>query len=366
MTSPKRYLRTIASFLVLLLLAPEALEAAKRKRPVSRKAITGKTVRSGKARARRLAPKRRPKPRPIQVETPPRVEPESRAEPAPAISVPVEPVPAASVAFRPAVFTAPVPVADWDYGTPKLAPKPEVQYPILRAVDRPHFEPLVLLAQGATPAPGAAPRPIDPPKQTAPPAAARQKYAPVPLALGLIGGGQLRDLLKTTLGPVNSLEDTSGRVIVGPTIQFHWDRYAVQLDALYRGYGLRSSGNLLGLGFSNRSTGRTWEFPLLLKRKFNSPEMAFRPFIGAGIAMRYLGQTSTLSANDQSASEQTTTKQLTFGLPLTAGMEFHLNRFRLSPELRYTLWTADNATPIRTQLFDPNYNQFQLLFGFTF
>lgn len=149
-------------------------------------------------------------------------------------------------------------------------------------------------------------------------------------------------------------------------MQFHWDKYALQIDALYRGYGLRSAGNLLGLGFSNRSTGRTWEFPLLLKRKFNSSEMPFRPFIGAGIAMRYLGQISTISANDNSASEQTTTRQLTFGLPLAAGMEFHLQRFRLSPELRYTLWTADNATPVRTQLFDPNYNQFQLLFGFTF
>ncbi|MBL8291311.1 MAG: hypothetical protein JNN08_05720, partial [Bryobacterales bacterium] len=154
MTSPKRYLRTIASFLVLLLLAPEALEAAKRKRPVSRKAITGKTVRPGKARLRRPAGKRRPKPRPVPVETQPRVAPESRVESAPTVSAPVEPVPASSVAFRPAVFTAPVPVADWDYGTPKLEPKPQVQYPILRAVDRPHFEPLVLLAQGATPAPG--------------------------------------------------------------------------------------------------------------------------------------------------------------------------------------------------------------------
>jgi hypothetical protein len=376
MTSPKRYLRTIASFLVLLLLAPEALEAARRKRPASRKSVAGKTVRPGKARPRRSVARRAQKrtgpqsaaqkPRPVQPETRPRVEPEPRIQPAPVVHVPVEPVPASSVAFRPAAFAAPVPVADWDYGTPKLQPKPQVQYPILRAVDRPNFEPLVLLAQGATPAPGAAPRPVDPPKPAASPAPARPKYVPVPLALGLIGGGQLRDLFKTTLGPTNSLEDTSGRIVVGPTIQFHWDRYAVQLDALYRGYGLRSSGNLLGLGFSNRSTGRTWEFPLLLKRKFNSPEMAFRPFIGAGIAMRYLGQTSTISANDQSATEQTSTRQMTFGLPLALGMEFHLHRFRLSPELRYTLWTADNATPIRTQLFDPNYNQFQLLFGFTF
>lgn len=377
MTSPKRYLRTIASVLILLLLAPGALDAAKRKRPAARKAAAAKTVKRPAAKARRAAVRRGVKPRAIpakprpQAEAQPAASPEPKAPPSPAAAPErLEPIPATTVAYRPAAgLTAPVPVADWDYGTPKLHSRPAVEYPVLRAVDRPGMERFVLLAQGATPAPGATPaqRPADSPKpQPQQQPAAKPKYTPVPLSLGVIGGGQLRGLFQSVFGDADSLEDTSTRVLIGPTVQFHWDRYSLQLDALYRGYGLRSTGNLLGLGFTSRSTGRTWEFPLLLKRKFNSPDVPVRPFLGAGIAMRYLGQTSLLSANDQSASEQTSTRQLTFGLPLAAGMEFRLQRFRISPELRYTLWTADNATPIRTQLFDPNYNQFQLLFAFTF
>lgn len=371
MTSPKRYLRTIASVLVVLLLTPGALDAAKRRRPAARKAVTAKTVKRPPAKARRTAARRLARPRTAPVKPREQAEPQPQRPAAPVVPELPEPIPATTVAYRPAALTAPVPVADWDYGTPKLQPRVRLEYPAPGVAERPGFERLFLLAQGATPAPGAAPaqRPADAPKPQQQPQqqpAAKQKYTPVPLSLGVIGGGQLRGLFESVLGDADSLEDTSTRVVFGPTIQFHWDRYAVQLDALYRGYGLRSSGNLLGLGFTSRSTGRTWEFPLLLKRKFNSPEVAVRPFLGAGVAMRYLGQTSVLAANDRSASEQTSTRQLTFGLPLAAGMEFRLQRFRLSPELRYTLWTADNATPIRTQLFDPNYNQFQLLFGFTF
>lgn len=375
--SPCSRWRVLAALLAAVLVFPLMAEAAVRRKAAPRRAAAGKRAVSRKPAARRAPTRQAKGRRPVRRQR----DAEIRRVPAtpPMVEIPVEPVSATQAFFEPAAFVekpaAPprfrlVPGADWDYGVsmPRMRRgamvDAEAENPVRLALERPALSVPVLLAQAVSaPAPAAtAAKPVDPPKP-APPPARRQ---PAVLTVGLIGGGHLRDLFQKQLGAAASLEDTSGRVLVGPTLQFHWTRFAVSVDALYRGYGLRSSGNLLGLGFDNRSTGRTWEFPLLLKRKFYPESASFRPVIGAGIAMRYLGQTSTLSTADRSVSEITTNRQFTFGLPLAAGMEFRLERFRFMPEVRYTLWTADNATPIRTQLFDPNYNQFQLLFAFTF
>lgn len=203
-------------------------------------------------------------------------------------------------------------------------------------------------------------------KQSGPEIVAKKK-SPAIVSFGLMAGGHLRDFLNTG-NSAGQADDTSGHLLIGPTLQVHWSRFSIELDALYRGYGTRSSGNILGVSFENRSNGRTWEFPLLAKRRFY-PEANVKPVFGAGVAMRYLGQSSTLSAsNDPGNANTNTERSYVFGIPLAAGIEFQSGRFRFTPEFRYTLWAADNSLfPVRSQgIFDSNNNQFQLLLGFTF
>jgi opacity protein-like surface antigen len=203
-------------------------------------------------------------------------------------------------------------------------------------------------------------------KKSGPETVAKKKGPPAVLSFGLMAGGHLRDFLNTNGGA--QVADTSGHLLIGPTLQVHWSRFTLELDALYRGYGTRSSGNLLGVSFENRAHGRAWEFPLLAKRRFY-PNAAVKPILGAGIALRYLGQSSTLAAShDPGMASTNIERTYTFGIPLAAGVEFKANRFRFTPEFRYSIWAADNSLfPVRTQgLFDSNNNQFQLLLGFTF
>lgn len=227
-----------------------------------------------------------------------------------------------------------------------------------------------LSAQQAPPAQSQQVAPAKPEAKPAPPGpvVGTKKGPPAVVSFGLMAGGHLRNLLTTTQGQGSAVSDTSGHLLVGPTLQIHWTRVTMELDALYRGYGTRSSGNLLGVSFENRANGRAWEFPLLLKRRFY-PNAGVKPVIGAGVAVRYLGQSSVLTAaNDPGNASANSDRNYIFGLPFAAGIEFKSNRFRFTPEFRYTLWAPDNsAFPVRAQrLFESNNNQFQLLMGFTF
>lgn len=221
--------------------------------------------------------------------------------------------------------------------------------------------------------------PAQPPAVAARPAEVRQappgpvvepkRSAPAVVSFGLMVGGNLRGVLTSTSSSAGTVEDTSGHLLIGPTLQIHWSRVTLEIDALYRGYNTRASGNLLGLSFENRSDGRAWEFPVLIKRRFY-PEAKVRPILGAGVAVRYIGQRSVLSTpfipNTTQSSAQT---NYVFGVPLAAGIEFRGNRFRFTPEFRYIFWAPDNsAFPVGSQggIFQSNKNQFQLLASFTF
>ena len=247
--------------------------------------------------------------------------------------------------------------------------------------DRARFAGLVLAGLGAASLaaaqtspgqPGAPPaantQPAPPATRPGGPAGASSSRDESSVSFGLLAGGQLRDWFSSVQNGSTSFADNSGRFLIGPTLQFHWPRFTLEVDALRRGFGARSSGSILGLGFSNQSNGSAWEFPVLLKRKFRMSGMA-KTFLGTGVAIRYLIQDATLAASGNPANQvQSSDRNVTFGIPLAAGVEFKVLRFRVTPELRYTLWTADKSfAPVRSSgSYDPNHNQVGLLFGFTF
>ncbi len=218
----------------------------------------------------------------------------------------------------------------------------------------------------ASPDPEAGQAPSPGPAKPAGPAAKKPKEYGI-VGVGIIGGGQLRDWFSTAQNPSGTLEDRSGRFMIGGTFQFHLSpRYTVEVDAMRRGFGVKSQASLLGVGFSSDSNGSSWEFPFLLKRHFVMHNYV-RPFLGAGISIRHVNQNSTVTSTSSSSTSQDSQGSNSFGIPLSAGLDFRARMFRISPELRYTLWTADKSfAPVRvTGLFDSLPNQVAFIVGFT-
>ncbi len=190
------------------------------------------------------------------------------------------------------------------------------------------------------------------------------------IAFGLVAGGQLRDWFSTS-GQTGSstFDDKSARFMVGPTLQFNLSpRYMLEFDAIRRGFGARTTGNIFGVGFSTDSTGSSWEFPVIFKRRFLMARHV-KPLLGAGISLRHVSQDSSLTSLTGGANSTMNSSQgsISVGIPISAGIDFRTGIFHFTPELRYTLWTADKSfTPIRTPgLYDANPNQVAFILGFT-
>ena len=189
------------------------------------------------------------------------------------------------------------------------------------------------------------------------------------VGFGVIAGGELRDWFSTGQTGSTAFSDNTGRFMIGPTVQFHIGRKVVlEADAMRRGFGARNAGSVLGVGFSESSSGSSWEFPVLLKRRFLMSQYV-KPYLGAGVAFRYLSADSTLtSANNDPKNNSTTSDHSTsIGIPFVGGLEFRTGILRISPELRYTLWTSDRVlAAVRTSgAYNSNINQVGFLVSFT-
>jgi hypothetical protein len=206
--------------------------------------------------------------------------------------------------------------------------------------------------------------------QSAPPAGPGGKLPPpsTNISFGLLAGGQLRDWFQTVQTGTTTFDDGSGRFMIGPTLRFNHKQLTFEVDALRRGFGARSAGSFLGIGFSSKSTGSSWEFPVLVKKQINR-DKSFRIVMGLGAAFRYNMQNASVNASSNlSNTTSGSDRNLTLGIPFSFGTELKTGHFRIAPEFRYTLWTADKSlTLVRIPgLYDANSNQVALLFAFTF
>lgn len=187
------------------------------------------------------------------------------------------------------------------------------------------------------------------------------------VGFGVITGGELRDWFDTSQGGSTAFSDNTGRFMIGPTVQFHLtQRVVLEVDAMRRGFGAKSSGSVLGVGFSESSSGSSWEFPILLKRRFLMSQFV-KPYLGAGVAFRYLAQSSTVTAADPKNNSTLNDHSTAIGIPIAGGLEFRTGVLRISPELRYTLWTSDKtlAAVRAAGSYNSNVNQVGFLVSFT-
>jgi hypothetical protein len=127
---------------------------------------------------------------------------------------------------------------------------------------------------------------------------------------------------------------------------------SVEADALYRPLSLASYISLdNGVNTAvARSRVITWEFPLLVKYKFPFPVV--KPFVELGPSFRAAGNMNGTSPSG-------------YGVTLGGGVEAHLLRLKIAPQLRYTHWAPDNTSP---SLILPvtNQNQVEFLVGLSF
>ena len=139
----------------------------------------------------------------------------------------------------------------------------------------------------------------------------------------------------------------SKRYTFGPSVEVRILKgLTLEADALYRNAEYSTA------------TGSAWEIPLLAKHVHGRGPV--RPFLNGGFSFHHLSGlkqfVGTLGLGDRTNT----------GVVTGGGLELHLNRVTLSPEIRYTRWGDRNIIPAALAEFISNRNQAVFIVGITF
>jgi hypothetical protein len=186
-----------------------------------------------------------------------------------------------------------------------------------------------------------------------------------PVSYGLKAGVPMTDVVSAASGSLAAISTSSDRYIVGPDVELHLPYgLGVEFDVLYRRFSYSALSSLPGLVSSLSATGSSWEFPLLVKKRFLPGPV--HPFVDAGVnfnKLTGLSQTVQAVAGASSAPSNDFTKGFTMG----GGVDMHLLLLHITPELRYTRWGSQLLNPILPGgSLSSKQNQAEFLVGFTF
>jgi hypothetical protein len=191
-----------------------------------------------------------------------------------------------------------------------------------------------------------------------------------PVTIGVKGGIRATDDISSN--GLFATASESKRYVVGPMLELGLPfGLAVEVDALYRREGYRTTfGNFAGTSFS-RETANSWEFPLLLKYKLPLP--VAKPYVVAGYAPQVInGQINSNGFSiDVGTGVQTfftshtgTNWDVSHGLVVGGGIQFGIGALRLSPEVRYTYWNNASINVFFSDfMFHSAQNQVDVLVG---
>ncbi len=190
---------------------------------------------------------------------------------------------------------------------------------------------------------------------------------------GVKGGVPFTDFLESASTGRVSFDPTTYRYLVGPTAELHLPAgFAVEFDALYRHFSYTGTISGVDAITNSRTSGNSWEFPILLKYRFPVP--LARPFVDGGVAFNTLSglkQTivttvlpnhSSTVTNENPAEVQNNN---TMGVVLGVGLDIHAILLHVSPEIRFTRWTNQQLLS-SNGLLHSNLNQAEFLVGITF
>jgi hypothetical protein len=165
-----------------------------------------------------------------------------------------------------------------------------------------------------------------------------------------------------------SFDPTTTRYVVGPAVGVSLrSRLAAEINALFQPFSFRQS-NIIGTPSSWKTTGNLWQFPLLLK--YHLLEGPIAPYITAGPSLQLATNIteSFITVIDPTpvVSHPQPDRRVIAGFTAGGGLGFSLGRLRISPELRYTRWAAENFNFTQTNHVGTTLNQVQLLVAFMF
>ncbi|MBV9504726.1 MAG: PorT family protein [Acidobacteriia bacterium] len=194
-----------------------------------------------------------------------------------------------------------------------------------------------------------------------------------PFSFGVKAGLPLTDFFNTVSSGNYSYTSITNRYVIGPTAELRLPfGLGVEFDALYRHYSYYTPGFLTNppytqtqYGYENAGGG-AWEFPLLAKYRF--PSKILRPYVDAGVAWDTLsGLSATVCAINcgSTSNPPSLHKDSLTGFVTGVGVDVHLLRLHLSPEIRYTRWSAQHFLSPNGGLSSTQ-NQAEFLLGITF
>jgi opacity protein-like surface antigen len=185
-----------------------------------------------------------------------------------------------------------------------------------------------------------------------------------PFSAGVKLGVPLTDFFSTVENSNFTFNATTDRYIIGPTAELHLPLgFGIEVDALYRHMSYTGTGLVGSITGSSVNSG-DWEFPVLLKYRF--PMKIARPYVDGGVAWdKLFGLTDSVKDSIASQSPMVTIKNATTGIVLGGGVDIHIVKIHIMPELRYTRWgSAQFVDP--TGLLSSTKNQAEFLLGITF
>src|SRR5712664_1144051 len=163
-----------------------------------------------------------------------------------------------------------------------------------------------------------------------------------PVSFGVKGGVPLNDFIDTVSGSRTSITATTNRYIVGPTVELRLPAgFGVEFDALYRHFRYNSSSNLVDAISTLHTSGDSWEFPLLLKKRFMHGPI--RPFLAAGVNFNKISGLSQTVQTVVFPSRTTTsttsnpselTNDFSSGFTIGGGVDIHALLLHITPEIR--------------------------------
>jgi opacity protein-like surface antigen len=177
------------------------------------------------------------------------------------------------------------------------------------------------------------------------------------------GGVPLNDFFNAASNPSATFQSSSGRFILGPSIEVHFPAgFGIEADALYKHFNYNAFTNPVpALTSINSKASNSWEFPLLVKYKVKGS--VIRPFLDAGVAFDHWSGFREIT--NAVGLTKTNVSGTNTGVVLGGGLEFHVPFVRISPEIRYTRWSANNLSDFGG-ILQSNHNQAEFLIGLTF
>ena len=185
--------------------------------------------------------------------------------------------------------------------------------------------------------------------------------------VGIKGGVPLTDAFDTLSDASRGYFSKTRRYIVGPSFEVGLPAgFGIELDMLYTRLQFNSIQSNPGPVSTSDTSASSFEFPLLLKKKFG--EGSARPFVTTGAAYKRLTDItqvrSFISGSNDDPPELRNRDSV--GFVVGGGVELRVLLLKITPEVRFVRWGTETFREGLSGLLKTNKNQGQFLVGFSF